>query len=101
MNYRTDTEDELDLVKRVALENGADDAVLCTHWADGGEGATKLADAVVLACNNSSKFKLLYDANLPIKDKISLIAREMYGAGSVDLSPHVEEVIKQYTAQVC
>lgn len=87
-------------MRRVALENGADDAVLCTHWANGGAGATDLADAVIAVCNKATNFRLLYDVNLPIKDKINIIAREMYGAGSVDLSSQVEEVIKKYTAQV-
>lgn len=97
---RTDTEKELDLIKQAAVSNGAFDAVVCTHWADGGEGASALADAVIKACNKPSTFKFLYDLQLPLEDKINIIAREMYGASKVDLAPKVKETLEKYTKQV-
>lgn len=51
------------------------------------------------ACQQPNKFKFLYDLNLSIKEKMSVIAREMYGAGGLEIAPHVEETIKSYEAK--
>jgi formyltetrahydrofolate synthetase len=59
--YRTDTEAELDLIGHLAREHGAFDAVKCTHWAEGGKGASALARAVQRAAQAPSNFQLLYD----------------------------------------
>lgn len=72
----------------------------CTHWSDGGGGAVKLAEAVMKACDQPNKFKYLYELDLPIKDKMTIIAQEMYGAKNLELSPHVDETIKNYEAKV-
>lgn len=98
--FSTDTPKEVDLIKQVALNNGAFDAVVCTHWADGGEGATALADAVISACNKPSNFKFLYDLQLPLEEKMNVIAREMYGAGKVILSDEVKKTLERYSKQV-
>ena len=86
---RSDTQAELQLVKEAAIANGASDAVVCTHWADGGKGALELADAVIAATSKPSNFKFLYDLNLSIEEKINRIAKEMYGAGEVILADKV------------
>lgn len=99
--FRTDTQKELELIKQAAVNNGAFDAVVCTHWADGGEGATALADAVINACNKPSNFKFLYDLQLPLEEKMSVIAKEMYGASKVVLTPEVQETLERYSKQVC
>ena len=98
--HATDTETELEIVRKAALEGGAFDALLCTHWSDGGAGAVDLAEAVIAACDQPNNFHFLYDLNKSIKGKILTIAKEMYGAGTVEYSPKVNEIIDKYTAQV-
>jgi len=71
------------------LENGATDAVICTHWAEGGAGAAALADAVIAATEKNCNFKLLYDLEDSIEEKITKIAKEMYGAGEIVLAEKV------------
>mgnify|MGYP002682322212 FL=1 len=96
--FPTDTEVELELVRKVALEEGqVVDAVVCENWAKGGAGAVELGKAVIKAAEMPSNFKFLYDVNLPIKDKIETIAREVYGADGVDYSPEAEDLINEYT----
>ncbi|KAG7204347.1 hypothetical protein KM043_002164 [Ampulex compressa] len=95
-SHSTDTQAELDLVKRAALESGASDAVICTHWAEGGAGAQSLADAVIAAIEKPSNFKLLYDLDASIEEKINAVAKEMYGAGQVVLADKVKKKIEVY-----
>lgn len=89
----------MDLVKRKALDAGADAAVPSNHWAEGGKGAIALAEAVVEACRAPSEFRLLYPDELSIKDKIATIAKEMYGAADVEYTETAEKQIEGYTAQ--
>jgi len=96
--FHTDTEAEWAIVREAALRAGASDAVVTTHWADGGQGALKLGEAVVKAANEPSDFRFLYDVAQPIKEKIEILAREVYGADDVDYSPEAEEKIKLYTS---
>ena len=72
------------------------DAVVSTHWADGGAGALKLAEAVIKAAEKPTDFKFLYSVELPIKEKIEIIAKEIYGAGEVVYTPEAEEQINRY-----
>jgi formyltetrahydrofolate synthetase len=95
-SFATDTAAEVELVRKAALGFGAMDAVVSTHWADGGKGAIKLAEAVVKAAEKPSKFRFLYPVEMSIKDKIETIAREIYGADGVDFSPEAEEQIARY-----
>lgn len=88
------------MIKNAALAAGADDAVACSHWAKGGQGALELADAVVKACNKPSNFKYLYDMDLSLEDKIMTIAREMYGAGKIEYVPKVKAIMEQYKKHV-
>ena len=96
-SFATDTENEVELIRKSAIEFGAMDAIKCTHWADGGKGTKKLAEAVVKAAEQPSNFKFLYDPTLPIKEKIEIIAKEIYRADGVDYSPEAEEQIERYT----
>ena len=95
-SFATDTPAEVELVRKAALEFGAMDAVVSTHWADGGKGAVKLAEAVVKAAEKPSHFHFLYPVEMSIKEKIETIAREIYGADGVDYSPEAEEQIARY-----
>jgi len=96
-SFATDTAAEVKLVREAALEAGAEDSVVCTHWADGGPGATQLGEAVVAAAEKPSKFKFLYPLDISIKEKIETICREIYGADGVDYLPEAEAKIKLYT----
>jgi methylenetetrahydrofolate dehydrogenase (NADP+)/methenyltetrahydrofolate cyclohydrolase/formyltetrahydrofolate synthetase/formate--tetrahydrofolate ligase len=88
--FATDSQHELDLIKRSAIEAGAFAAVTTTHHAHGGEGARQLAEAVVEASNQPSRFEFLYPLDRPIKEKIETIATQVYRAGTVEYSPLAE-----------
>ncbi|XP_064549646.1 C-1-tetrahydrofolate synthase, cytoplasmic isoform X1 [Drosophila montana] len=92
-----DTAAEHELLKKAALQAGAFAAVVSTHWSDGGAGAVPLADAVIEACKLENKFKLLYELDLPLVDKMNRIAQTMYGAGKVELTPEAIDQIKRLT----
>ncbi len=97
-SFATDTEAELALVRKAAMEEGgAEDAVVCRHWAQGGAGAIDLAKAVIAAGEKPRNFHFLYPLENSIKEKIETIAREVYGADGVDYSPEAEERIESYT----
>ncbi|XP_044730108.1 C-1-tetrahydrofolate synthase, cytoplasmic [Chrysoperla carnea] len=99
-SFVTDSQSEIELVKKAAKNAGAFDAVCCSHWAEGGEGALELAEAVEKASNSASNFKLLYPLNsLSITQKIEHIAREMYGAGGIELNEKVKTQIEVYEKQ--
>lgn len=95
-SFSTDTPAEVEMVRKAALEFGAMDAVVATHWADGGKGAIKLAQAVIRAAEKPSDFKFLYPVEMSIKQKIETIAKEIYRADGVDYSPEAEEQIQRY-----
>ncbi len=95
--FHTDTEAEIELVRRKAIEAGALDAVPSNHWAEGGAGAVALGKAVIEACQQPSQFQFLYPLEMPIKEKIETIVREIYGGVGVEYSPKAEEQIAAYT----
>lgn len=84
--FYTDTEAEIKAVKRLAEAAGARVAV-SKHWQYGGDGALDLADAVIDACNEPNDFRFLYDLSTPLRSRIELIAKEVYGADGVEYTP--------------
>jgi formyltetrahydrofolate synthetase len=96
-SFKDDTPAEVELVRKAAVEAGAEDAIVCTHWMNGGEGAVKLAEAVVKAAEKQANFKFLYPLDLSIKEKIELICKEIYGADGVEYLPEAEAKIELYT----
>jgi methylenetetrahydrofolate dehydrogenase (NADP+)/methenyltetrahydrofolate cyclohydrolase/formyltetrahydrofolate synthetase len=96
-SFSTDTPAELELIRTIAFEMGAVDAVVATHWMDGGAGAKALAEAVVKAAELPSQFQYLYPLDLSIKEKIETICKEIYGAEGVDYLPEAEKKIALYT----
>ncbi|OAQ26777.1 FTHFS-domain-containing protein [Linnemannia elongata AG-77] len=97
--FTSDTDAEMALIRKLAIEAGASDAVPCDNWAKGGLGAVDLGQAVVKACEKPQDFKYLYDVQDSIESKIETIAREMYGADGIDLSKEAREKISTYTRQ--
>lgn len=96
--FPTDTDAELELVRKIALGHPAIvDAVVSDHFSQGGKGAIALAEAVVKASELPTDFRFLYPLEYSIKEKIETIAREVYGADGVDYSPLAEERIAEYT----
>ncbi len=96
--FPTDTDAEVKLVERLAIQAGAERAILAEHWAKGGAGATELAQAVLEACEKPSDFKFLYPLEWTIKQKIEKIAMEMYGAAGVTYEPAADQQIKSFEA---
>lgn len=96
-SFATDTKAEVELVREAAIEAGAEDAVVSTHWMHGGKGAEKLAEAVVRAAEKPSNFEFLYPLDMSIKEKIEVICKEIYGADGVDYLPEAEAKIELYT----
>ena len=96
-SFASDTPAEVELIRKAAVEAGAEDAIVCRHWMEGGKGALALAEAVVKAAEKPTNFKFLYPLELSIKEKIETIARNIYGADGVDYSPEAEKKIELYT----
>jgi formate--tetrahydrofolate ligase len=94
--FPTDHASEHAAIRRVAEEMGARVAV-CTHFADGGAGATDLAHAVVEACDEPSGFHFLYPDEASLKDKIEAVATNIYGAERVEYSPVANRQLANYT----
>ncbi|NOQ70472.1 MAG: formate--tetrahydrofolate ligase [Crocinitomix sp.] len=84
--FPTDSAEEVALIQERCAAKGVK-AVVGNGWADGGEGMTDLAHAVVdVIESGTNQFKQLYDWNAPVKEKIETIAREIYGADGVEYS---------------
>ncbi len=91
--FFTDTNAEIAVVKKAAEAAGARCAV-SEHWLKGGEGALELADAVIDACNEKNDFKFLYPLEMKLRDRVALIAKEVYGAAGVSWAPEAEAKAK-------
>jgi len=95
--FSTDTKDEVALVKKYAEAEGARVAV-SHHWLKGGDGALELADAVIDATREEADFRFLYPLEMPLKERVELIAKELYGADSVLWIPEAEEKVMKLEA---
>ena len=93
--FNTDTDEEISLVKKYVEDKEVSFAVT-NSYTNGGQGAIELANKVINTCENASDFKYLYDNKLSIKDKIAIIAHEIYRANDVnyesDALKHIEEI---------
>jgi formate--tetrahydrofolate ligase len=89
--FPTDTDEELDAVRRLALEHGAYAAEINEAFLRGGDGATALAEAVVDAAEQPSDFRFAYPADAPIEEKIRAIATKVYGADGAELLPAAKQ----------
>ncbi|MHC4395129.1 MAG: formate--tetrahydrofolate ligase [Planctomycetota bacterium] len=96
-SFYTDTKAEIELVRKIAEQNGALAAV-SEHWLKGGEGSIELAEAVISACEEQNHFKFLYDLETPLRKRIELIAKEVYGASGVTYINGALEKAKAFEA---
>jgi formyltetrahydrofolate synthetase len=95
--FHTDTKDEIALVRRLAEAAGARVAV-SQHWLKGGDGALELADAVIDACEEKTDFQYLYPLEMPLRQRVETIAKNVYGADGVLWIPEAEEKAKKFEA---
>ena len=95
--FSTDTENEIALLEKISVGAGAEAAVMTDHWSKGGKGSIALAEAVVKACEQPKDFQFLYPLDIPIRDKIEVIATKVYGANGVDFLDAAEAKLKLYT----
>jgi formate--tetrahydrofolate ligase len=93
--FAEDFASEHDAIARIAASVGVRTAV-CTHFADGGDGAIELARAVVEAADEPSQFRMLYDDTATLRDKIETVATEVYGADGVDYLPLADRQLDTY-----
>jgi len=96
-HFSTDTKEEIALVRKYAEAEGARVAV-SEHWLKGGDGALELADAVIDACKEKTDFQFLYPLDMPLKERVDLIAKKVYGAGSVLWIPEAEAKLNKLEA---
>jgi formate--tetrahydrofolate ligase len=94
-----DTNEEIELVKRLALEAGAFAAEANEGFTKGGAGAADLAEAVVQAAEEPNTFHHLYEDDAPIQDKIEAVAKQVYGARDVYYYPEAEAKLGQFTRE--
>ncbi len=96
--FESDHPEELAAIQRIAVEAGALGAAQARHHAQGGAGAVELAEMVVSAAQTPSTFRFLYDVNQSIRDKIEIIATQIYGAAGVSYEPQAGRQIDNYEA---
>lgn len=94
-HFYADTDKEIEFVKRFCESKGADFAVT-KCFAEGGEGSKELAQKVIDACEKENHFHHLYDLDMPLYDKIEIIAKEIYGADGVDYTKEAKKSIDEF-----
>lgn len=94
--FTTDTQKEIDFLKKKAMEFGAYKVAESNVHGLGGEGGKELAQAIVEACDKPSKFKMLYEDKLPLVEKINKICKEVYSAGGVEFSELAVKQLEYY-----
>ena len=95
--FNTDTDKEIDFVKKRAIEFGADDCQVSNVWLEGSQGGMNLAKSVIKAASLSKRFKFLYPLDISIKEKIKIIATKIYGAKDVEYSQLAEDKIRLFS----
>ncbi|KAF3929461.1 hypothetical protein AA313_de0208590 [Arthrobotrys entomopaga] len=97
--FETDTDAEHQVIREEAMKAGAEDAIPANHWATGGAGAIDLAHGVIKASTQPKEFKLLYTTEGTIEERMTIIAKEMYGASGIELSELSRSKIETYSKQ--
>jgi formate--tetrahydrofolate ligase len=96
--FPNDTDDEIAVVRKLALEAGAYASEVNDAFTHGGAGAAALAEAVVAAADEPSSFDFIYPLDAPIEAKIEAIAKRVYGADGISLQPAAKAKVKEFTA---
>jgi formyltetrahydrofolate synthetase len=96
--FPDDTEEEVEAVRRLALEGGAHGAELNEAFERGGEGASSLAEALVDAAEQGTSYSPIYPLEAPIDEKIQAISNRVYGADDVVFLPAAQQKLEQFTA---
>ena len=95
--FHTDTKDEIAMVRKFAEQAGARCA-LSEHWLKGGDGALELADVVMEASKDKPNLKFLYPLEMPLRQRVETVAKEVYGAAGVSWTPDAEAKAKRFEA---
>lgn len=95
--FKDDSKNEVAAIRKIVEAAGAR-FTWSQHWEKGGEGALDLADAVIEACNQENDFKFLYELDMPMSQRIELIAKKVYGADGVDYSEEAKKKLKTIEA---
>ncbi|MBR3548779.1 MAG: formate--tetrahydrofolate ligase [Treponema sp.] len=96
--FISDTDTEIELVKKLCAAEKTE-AILCEGWAKGGEGATELAEKIVGITEKKNEFKLLYSDNLPLIEKVQVLAKEIYHASSVEFDDKAKKKLTRFQAE--
>lgn len=94
--FTSDTKKEIELVRKKALEFGADGVAISDAWAKGGEGALELADAVLEVLETPSNMEFTFPDEMPIDEKIRAVARKVHLADDLELAPPARQKIELY-----
>lgn len=97
--FETDSDREIEIIKQAAIKAGASDAVVTTHFTDGGKGSIDLANAVIKAADEPCNFDYLYSTDGSIAQKIESIVKKMYGGAAIEISPEAQRKIDIYEKQ--
>ncbi|KAK7215519.1 hypothetical protein V2G26_003522 [Clonostachys chloroleuca] len=97
--FSTDTEAEIAVIREEAIAAGAEDAILSSHWAEGGKGAVNLAKGVIAASEKPKELTLTYSLEGTIHERIEAIGKKMYGADAVEFSELAQKKVDTYTRQ--
>ena len=92
--FANDTDKEVEFVKEFCEKNEVEFEI-CEGFAKGSEGATALAEKVVKLCDEETNYTKIYDNNMSIKEKIDVLAREIYGAKDVAYTDKAEKKITE------
>jgi formate--tetrahydrofolate ligase len=95
--FSYDSDSEVELVRERSLAAGAAACEVSEVWEHGGAGGEALARALIAAADQPNKFGLLYESDVPIEEKLNVIASKMYGAAGVDIAPEARRQIRTYT----
>jgi formyltetrahydrofolate synthetase len=95
--FPTDTDEEIEVVRKLALEGGAYASEINDAFTHGGAGASALAEAVVAAADEPNSFDFIYPLDAPIEAKIEAIAKRVYGADGISLQPAAKAKVKEFT----
>ena len=97
-HFNGDTAEEFDVIREIAAAQGTE-AVMCTHWADGGAGAEALAERVAELCDNGNpQFAPLYDDALSLFEKINTVATRIYRAEEAVAEPSIHRQLARWEA---